>query len=197
VGTIGWHDTRPSVLFYDKSQADMILVKFHNISSEGIQKVNDLLSSLMPTKDIVTTSFSSEMVSLYHDSEQFRDQVLLGGLVTLLICLIGLIGYTNDEMSRRRKEIAIRKVNGATIFNVQTLFLSDISRMAIPAIILGAGVGYFVLTKWLEQFADKVTLSAVYFLISGLFVWAIILTVASVNCYRAASANPAESVKSE
>jgi len=197
VGTIGAHDTRPTILLYDKKQANMLLVKFHNMTPERIQKVNELLTNLMPTKDIVTTSFSGEIVSLYHDSEQFRDQVLLGGLVTLLICLIGLIGYTNDEMSRRKKEIAIRKVNGATILGIQQLFLTDISRMAIPAIILGGVVGYFVLTKWLEQFEDKVTLSVTYFLLCGLFVWGIILVVASINCYRAAAANPAESVKSE
>ncbi|WP_280746827.1 FtsX-like permease family protein [Parabacteroides sp. PF5-9] len=197
VGTIGSHDTRPTVLFYDTKWPPMLLIKFYNLTPEGIQNINDLLNGLMPTKNIETYSFAGEMLGRYHDSELFRNQVLLGGLITLLICLIGLIGYTNDEMSRRKKETAIRKVNGATILNIQTLFLSDISRMAIPALLFGGGIGYFVLTKWLEQFADKVSLSVIYFLLCGLFVWAIILVVSGVNCYRAATANPADSVKSE
>ncbi len=197
LGSIGHHDTRPSVLFYRHTPSSILLVKFHSFTPEAMQKVSGVVTALVPDKNIEMYSFAGEMVNMYRDSRQFRDQVMLGGLVTLLICLIGLIGYTNDEMSRRRKEVAIRKVNGATIANIERLFLTDISRMAIPAVILGGVLGYFTILKWLENFTLKVTLSPGWFAVCGIAVWLIILTAVAVNCYRAATENPAESVKTE
>ncbi len=197
VGRIGWHDTRPSIMLYATNPASQLLVKFHKPTTEALEKVSDVLKGLLPDKDIVVVSFPGEMMSQYKDSRQFRDQVLLGGLVTLLICLIGLIGYTNDEMSRRRKETAIRRVNGATVMNIQRLFLTDISRMAVPAIILGGTIAYFIIKRWMEQFADKVSLSPFVFLLCAFLVWVIILAAVSINCYKAATENPADNVKSE
>jgi len=197
VGSLANLDARPSIMMYATDPASYLLVKFHKPTPEVLEKVSDLLKGLLPDKDIVVVSFPAEMLDQYKGARQFRDQVMLGGLVTLLICLIGLIGYTNDEMNRRRKETAIRKVNGATIMNIQRLFLTDISRMALPALILGSIGSYFIVKRWLEGFSDKVSLSFIIFLICVLVVWLVILVAVSINCYKAATENPAENVKSE
>ena len=55
-----------------------------------------------------------------------------GGIVTLIITLIGLIGYINDETNRRGKEIAVRKINGATEVNILSLMTRDVAWMALP-----------------------------------------------------------------
>ncbi len=197
VGSAASPNTSPTVTFYRHTPRPIILAKFHTYTPEAMQKMADLVTRLLPDKDVHVYSLAGEMVKLYSGSRQFRDQVMLGGLVTLLICLIGLIGYTNDEMSRRRKEVAIRKVNGATIANIERLFLTDISRMAIPAVILGGLLGYLSLLEWMKGFAEKVSLSPIWFAVCGITVWLIILAAVSINCYRAATDNPADSVKSE
>lgn len=197
LGTMDREDSRPSVMFYSSRPSQLLMIKYHDQTPELNQKVSELLSNLMPDKDIVVYSYPSEMQNAYSDSRKFRDSVMLGGIVALIISLIGLIGYTNDEMNRRRKETAIRKVNGATILNILYLFLKDIARIALPALIIGCSAAAYVGSKWQEQFSDKATLTLVLFMISGLLVLAVILAVVSLNSYRAASANPAESVKSE
>lgn len=68
---------------------------------------------MLPDKDIVVIPYKAEMAYLYNDSRLMRNTVMIGGIITLLIALIGLIGYVRDETNRRSKEIAIRKVNGA------------------------------------------------------------------------------------
>jgi len=191
------YDTRPSIMMYATEPASDLIIKFHKASPEALEKVSDVLKSLLPDKDIVVLSYAAEMVSQYRDSKQFRDQVMLGGIITLVICLIGLIGYTNDEMSRRRKEMAIRKVNGATIMNIQRLFITDISRMALPALFLGSIGSYFVIKRWLEGYPDKIPLSPFIFLLCIVIVWFVIIAAVIINCYKAATENPAKSVKSE
>ncbi len=197
IGIIGRQDLRASVMFYSDKPSSYLLIKFHKQTAEDMQKVSDMLTKLLPDKNIVVNSYATEMRNQYSDSERFRNSVLVGGIVTLLICLIGLIGYTNDEINRRRKETAIRKVNGATTFDILRLFLVDVSWMAIPAITLGCMIAYFIANTWLEKFADKAELTILLFVGCALAVLLIILTVVMINCYRAANENPAEIVKSE
>ena len=197
LGIIGNTDTRPSVLFYSDKPSSHLLLKFHELTPEAIQKASDILTWLLPNKDIQVYSYAGEMKGMYKDSEKFRDSVLIGGIVTLLICLVGLIGYTNDEMNRRRKETAIRKVNGATIVDILRMFIKDISWMAFPAITLGGMIAYFIAKSWLEKFAEKAELTVLLFSGCAVAVLFIILSAVAINCYRAANENPAESIKSE
>lgn len=197
LGVIGGQDLRPTVLFYSDKPSTNLLVKFHRETPEAIQEVDDKLKAMMPDKDVIVYSYTGEMKNRYIDTKNFTDSLLIGGLVTLVICLMGLIGYTNDEGNRRRKETAIRKVNGATSFDVQWLFLKDISCMALPAITIGCVVAYFVADSWLKRFADKAELSFLLFIGCSLAVLLIILAAVGLRSYRAVNENPAESVKSE
>ena len=72
----------------------------------------------MPDRNVTVTAYYMDMIDLYKDSRTFRDSVMIGGIVTLIIALIGLLGYTSDETNRRGREIAIRKVNGATAWSI-------------------------------------------------------------------------------
>lgn len=190
-------DYRPSVMFYNPQPSPILLVKFHQFTPAAKGKVTDTLQKLLPDKNIVVNSWQTEMGNLYRDSRQFLDAVLIGGIITLLISLIGLIGYTNDEINRRRKEIAVRRVNGATFNEVASLFLIDILRIAVPALILGGGAAFYAAGRWQEQFSDKVPLSILLFLGCALAVLGIILAVVLINIYRAANANPVDCLKSE
>ncbi len=197
LGIIGGQDTRPTIMLYSNVPRSGLLIKFHKETPEALTEVSDVLTRLLPDKVVEVYSYSGEMMDLYRDSKNFRNSVMIAGIVTLIICLIGLIGYTNDEMNRRKKETAIRKVNGATILDIERLFLRDISWMALPSITLGCMIAYFVANSWLEKFADKLELTLFVFIGCGLMVLLIILAAVAINCYRAASENPAESVKSE
>lgn len=151
-------DARPSVLFYRQRPSAHLLVKFHRMTPDAVGKVNERLKELMPGQEPKLTVYSVQMVDLYSSSRKFRDEVMIGGLITLIISLIGLIGYTNDEVNRRRKELAIRKVNGATMKDILRIFLKDVLRIALPAILLGCGISYFVAEHWQRQFVEKIPL---------------------------------------
>lgn len=197
IGAIGMEDTRPSIMFSTATPANYMHIKFHQLTAESMKAVEDLLVRLLPDKDIQLYSYEAELLNRYSDSKRFRDQVLIGGLITLIICLIGLLGYTSDEMNRRRKETAIRKVNGATIMDILRLFVTDISRIALPALILGGMGAAFVASRWMQQFPQKADVSILTYLCCGVVVFLIILCAVAIKSFKAAVDNPAESVKSE
>lgn len=197
LGIIGRQDTRPTVMFYNEKPSSILLIKFHKETPEALENVTDILQAVFPDKEIDLNSYSAEMMIQYSDSANFRDSVLATGLVTLIICLMGLIGYTNDETNRRKRETAIRKVNGATLFDIQRLFLKDITYMALPAIIGGCIIAYFVSNSWLKRFADKADVTLLLFACSAFVVLLIILSAVAIRSYSAANEDPANSVKSE
>ena len=96
-----------------------------------------------------------------------------------------------------QKEIAVRKVNGAQIIDVLRLFIRDILRLALPAVVVGAVGGWYVSRLWLEQFCEKAVLSPILFVLCALAVVAVILSVVCIGCYRVAVGNPVDYLKSE
>lgn len=197
LGSIDAQDERPSVLFYDNIPSRLLLVKFHRLDADGMAEVQKTISSLFPDRDLVLNAYRTELTNIYADSRQFRDSVMIGGCITLLIALIGLIGYTNDEVNRRRKEIAIRRVSGSTLMEIMKMFLKDIICIALPAIVLGGCLAFFAVQKWMEQFSEKVPLSWYIFIGCGAVVMLIILAVVSLDVRHTANDNPVNSLKSE
>ena len=78
-------DARPSVLFYRQRPSAHLLVKFHRMTPDAVGKVNERLKELMPDQEPKLTVYSVQMVDLYSSSRKFRDEVMIGGLITLII----------------------------------------------------------------------------------------------------------------
>ena len=198
IGSITYPDKRPSVCFYERTgrYTHHITVRFHNM--DALDAANKRLHELVPeSPELALRPYTMLMTQLYTDALRFRTTVMIGGVVALIIALIGLIGYLAGEMARRQKEIAIRKVNGAHIIDVLQLFIRDILRVALPAVVVGAVGGWYVSGLWLEQFSEKAVLTPLLFVLCSLAVVAVILTVVCVGCYRVASSNPVDYLKTE
>ncbi len=188
---------KPAIAFYSENPRVYVTIKVNSMAEGIMDQVDESLKQILPEKDITVNHYGTGIADLYRDSMLFRNAVLIGGLATLLISLIGLIGYTTDEVNRRSAEVAIRKINGATILDVEGLFVRNIVGIAIPAILLGGSIAWMVSGKWLENFAMKTDLSFIIFLGSGLVVLTFILAVVVLNCYDAATDNPVNSLKNE
>ena len=133
---------------------------------------------------------------VYRDS--MRNNVLLVSLTTLLISLIGLIGYLGNEMARRRKEIAIRKVNGATTSQVLSLLSLNLSWVVIPAIIVGITGAVWGGMKYLEMLETMCEPLAWWiFAVGAAVVFIIVYTVLIIRTWRTANANPIDMIKIE
>lgn len=198
IGSIADNDVRPAALFYSPRQIfGSLLVKYHRMTPEALKKTEEMLAQLMPDKEMYVYSYPAEMAALYVDTLNFRNAVLAGGLITLAILIIGLVGYIADEVNRRRKEIAIRKINGAVMGDIQHIFLKDLAKILMPAIVLSVPLAWKVAEGWQQQFSEKVPLSWYFFAGGILLVIAVIFGVAGYNVHRIANDNPANSLKVE
>ena len=133
---------------------------------------------------------------VYRDS--MRNNVLLVSLTTLIISLIGLIGYLGNEMARRRKEIAIRKVNGATTSQVLSLLSLNISWVVIPAVVTGIAGAVWGGMRYLELLETMCEPLAWWIFTGGAaVVIAIVYVILIIRTWRTANANPIDMIKIE
>ena len=186
-----------SAIFFSKRAEQTLVVKFRERNAENLAHINNVIKEFLPDREINLIDYRFSLTKLYDTSRIFRDSVMAGGIITLIIALIGLIGYINDETNRRGKEIAVRKINGATERDILRLISSDIVWMALPAILIGAGASWFAGEKWLQQFSEKIPMNAGLFLAGSVVVLAVILLTVVYRTWMVANANPVLSLKSE
>lgn len=110
---------------------------------------------------------------------------------------MGLIGFVADEIQRRRKEIAIRKVNGAETADILALISRNIMLVAVPAVAVGAVAAAWTGNLWMQQFAAKIENLWIYYILTALAVLGAILLCVTAMTVRTARENPALSLKSE
>ena len=165
--------------------------------SSALEKVRGALNEAFPDKEINIVSYAEEMRGAYADSKKMRNTMALGAVFSLLIALLGLIGFIKDESLRRSKEMAVRKINGATTRDILGVFAKDIMKLSAVMAVVACVAAFFVAHKWLEQFAEKVSLNPLYFIGGAVLVLLIVLGVVVLNCLRIARANPVESLKNE
>ena len=199
IGNLTGVDERPSALFYGEigsmnSWMPHILFK---VRPEALDDVCGALNEALPDKEINIVSYEEEMRAAYADSKKMRNTMALGAVFSLLIALLGLIGFIKDESLRRSKEMAVRKINGATTRDILSVFAKDIMKLSAVMAVIACIGAFFVARKWLEQFAEKVSLHPLYFIGGALLVLTIVLGVVVLNCLRIAHVNPVESLKNE
>ena len=198
IGNLQGVDPRPSVMFHGEIGTDYmphILFKVSNPAS--LPAVRAALEQTLEGRDIEIVSYEEAMRAAYDDSKKMRNTMALGAVFSLLIALLGLIGFIRDESLRRSKEMAVRKINGATTRDILSVFAKDIMILSAVMAVIACIAAFFVAHKWLEQFAEKVSLNPLYFLGGAILVLLIVLGVVVLNCLRIARANPVESLKNE
>ncbi len=199
IGNLQDVDERPGALFYGEigSMAHWMPHILFKVRPDALEKVRGALNEALPDKEINIVSYAEEMRAAYADSKKMRNTMALGVVFSLLIALLGLIGFIKDESLRRSKEMAVRKINGATTRDILSIFAKDIMKLSAVMAVIACAAAFFVAHKWLEQFAEKVSLNPLYFIGGAALTLLIVLSVVVLNCLKIARANPVDSLKNE
>lgn len=190
-------DDRPTVMFYNTHPNHLLYIRLKEMGPEQIKEVQDIVSRTMPSQEKHVYSLDLEMANQYNMLLHVRNSILFVGLCILVIALIGLIAYIRDEVNRRRSEIAIRIIHGAQVKDVQFLFLKDILKIAIPAVLIGTAFALFASNRLLELFAFKINLTGYIFGGCILVVLIIMLIFSTSMIWKAARCNPINNLRTE
>jgi ABC-type antimicrobial peptide transport system permease subunit len=116
-------------------------------------------------------------------------------LVCVIVCVFGFVSMVSLTCEERRKEIAIRKINGATIKDILDIFFKEYLTLLVIGALIAFPAGYLVMKRWLEDYVVQTEISAwIYASILLALIMTVVICVGG-KVYRTSRANPAEEVK--
>ncbi len=174
-----------------------IMVELSQVNAAAIEQVREATNKVVPDKIFNIVSYKEELGSRYRQELLFRDSVGAVSLFTVFITLMGLIGYIGYEMHRRRKEIALRKINGATLKDVLSRVTMGIGFISFLGVLLGLCGTYYAAGVWLTRFEYRAPVSPWLFVACGLTVLAVIAATVVLKAWKSANENPVKAIKSE
>ncbi|MEO6669524.1 MAG: ABC transporter permease [Ferruginibacter sp.] len=143
-------------------------------------------------------SFLDERFATVYASEEKTGKIFtLFAALSIIIAALGLFGLSAFTIQQRTKEIGVRKVLGASIPNVVLLLSKEFLIMVGIALLIATPVTWFAIHKWLEEFAYRIDVSWVTFLIAGVLALLVGLLTVSFQAVKAAIANPINSLRTE
>lgn len=174
-----------------------LMIRLREMSPEALAAVQRKIEEYPSDNNHVLTVYDDLLGDTLSEIRSFRNIVFTVSGITLLIVLMGLVGYLGDEMRRRSKEIALRKVNGASTADVLRLLARDVLWIAVPSVIVGAAVSRWGADLLVSNFVGRVALRWWLFALCGAVVLLIVCAVQLVRTWRIANANPIDMIKTE
>jgi len=178
--------------------AGTLIVKLKTKDIAGLTATLKKRWTAFGAEEPLSYSFLDERFNNTYSSEQNTGKILgiFAGLTIFVACL-GLFGLATFTAEQRTKEIGIRKVLGATITGIVSLLSKDFLKLVLIAFIIASPVAWFIMNKWLQDFAYRIDISWWVFVLAALLAIAITLITVSFRAIKSALANPVKSLRTE
>jgi len=162
-----------------------------------LSNIQNTLDSFAPSY-LFNIRFFDEVIQKSYESEsRFSTLIILFSLITALISIVGVFGLVVFDSEYRRKEIGVRKVLGSTIREILLFFNKTYFRILTICFVLSVPVAWYVVDRWLENFAYKTPMYWWVFLLAFLLVSLTTSCTVTFQSWRVAIANPVDSIKTE
>lgn len=190
-----------SLVMRNDSFASVCLVSLqydnNKLLYKTLDKIKETVSNLSPSFPVNVSFFDEAIQNMYKSESRFRWIFSLMAGSAILICCLGILAISLFVCQRRVKEIGIRKVNGAKVSEILIMLNIDFVKWVFIAFAISIPVGWYLMYKWLQNFAYKTGLSLWIFVLAGLLALGIALLTISWQSWRAATRNPVEALRYE
>jgi putative ABC transport system permease protein len=169
----------------------------NGIRPEHVEDIKKTWAQVYPEFIPVATFLDANVAAFYEQEEKYSTLFKIFSVIFLVIGSLGLYGLVSFVVNRKQKEVAIRKVMGATVSNILVLFSREYFVLIVVSFVLAVPVAYYGVDSWLSNFKNRIPLNVYLFITPGIMVLAIALGVVVLKALRAATANPVEKLKYE
>jgi len=162
-----------------------------------ISYIEKVYTQLSPNYPFNYSFLNSTIENNYTNEKRLQNLGQIFSIIAVFIACLGLFSLANVNLEKRTKEIGIRKVNGAKVSEVMTMLNRDFVKWIAVAFVIACPIAWYVMHKWLENFAYKTSLSGWIFVLAGLMALGIALLTVSWQSWRVATRNLVEALRYE
>jgi putative ABC transport system permease protein len=194
-----YKSNNPMVVFFDQRRKGTITMRLNETNSlqSNIETINRITKSINPAYPL-EINFLNTLYGEKYNTEKTLGILsnLFGGLAIFVSCL-GLFGLVAYSAEQRTKEFGVRKVLGASLFNLMQLLSLSFVKMIVVSIVIAIPLSYFLMNKWLMKFEFHTEISWWIMPIAGFGTLMMALITVSFQAYKTANANPVDALKYE
>lgn len=166
-------------------------------TAANLDKIKSIFKKYNPDYPFDYRFVDDSYAQKFKETQRISTLATLFAGLTIFISCLGLLGLVMFIAETKTKEIGIRKVLGASVFNITTLLSKDFLRLVIISFIIAAPVAWFAMNKWLLNYTYRVSIQWYWFLLAGISAMIIAIATMSWQAIKAARANPVKSLKTE
>ena len=192
----------PMIVRHGQSD-DNILLKLNESAStsagfkSAIAQIESTWKKIFPYSTFNYTFLDSKFEAQYADDKKFSTAFSIFTVLAIIIACLGLFGLTSYTCIQRKKEIGIRKVNGASIIKILTLLNIDFVKWVGISFVIAVPAAWYFMNSWLQNFSIKTNINWWVFVLAGIATLFITLLTVSWQSFTAANGNPVEALKDE
>ncbi len=192
-------EIRPMFMIYDPDWINALsirLAKGKSLST-SLSQVKEIMAKYNPAYPFDYQFADQEFDKKYKSINMTQQLAGMFALLALVITGLGIFGLASYTAEQRTKEIGIRKVLGAPVLSLITLMTNEFSKLVGLSFLLSAPLSYYLMDQYLEQYEIRTGLEWWVFVLTGVLVLFLVVSIAANQAFRAAQANPVKSLQSE
>lgn len=188
----------PLLFRYDKAPKTFYSVRFNTANSqESMAKFEQAWKEFFPGNPFDYFFLDQQYNNQYKADQQFGEVFTMFSFLAIFIACLGLFGLSSLTAIQRTKEIGVRKVMGASVSSILILVGRDYVVLVLAAILFAVPAAWWVMNGWLQEFANRISLNWILFVLPSALVVLIALITVSFHTIRAARTNPVTSLRYE
>jgi len=162
-----------------------------------LSSINTAWEKLNPNEPFEYSFLDQDFQKNYEAQQRLSGMVGYFTIIAIVICCLGLFGLASFSAEQRTKEIGIRKVLGSTVIGIVGLLSKDFMKLVLISNLMALPIAWYVMHKWLQEFAYRTTLDWWLFVIAGITAFTIALATVSYQAVKAGISNPVRSLRTE
>jgi len=192
------HEIEPLSIFFGQERSTFMLVKVDGQNTESaIEHIENTWNSFLPAFPFEYKFLDEYYGRIYSDETRLAKLLKYFAILAIIISCLGLFGLASFTAEQRTKEIGIRKVLGSSIGKIILLQQKEFILIVVVANIISWPLTWYFMNDWLNSYAYKIHLSAMFFIIAGVLSLAITILTVFFLAYKAALKNPVDAIKFE
>ena len=194
-----YREIRPILYGCLNGSGDLVMAKLNPSvgARESLDKIEQTFKKYNPTYPFEFKFADEEYGQKFGMEDRVGKLVSVFSVLAIFISCLGLFGLASFVAEQRTKEIGVRKVLGASIYNLWRMLSKDFVMLVIISILIATPVAYYFMDSWLMKYQYHTSISWWVFVVSGLSALVITLLTVSYQSIKAAVANPVESLRTQ
>jgi putative ABC transport system permease protein len=188
----------PAVLQIYPEAYSKVAVKITGANIETtIDQISNEWSRYSPDYPIEYNFLDESFGKMYKGEDKLKTLLTLFTAITIFVSCLGLLGLAANAAERRKKELGVRKVLGATVRDLVVLLSKDLVKLVLVSILLASPVAWYFMNQWLDNFPYRITISWQMFAVAGVLAVVLALLTVSFQTVKSALANPVKNLRTE